>query len=145
MSTNNTAIPLNIECFMDDKDVSAQMQRLEFEQLAGPYFEKINILLATLIEQSGIKIENIAEVELIGGSSRIPYIKLMITNFFKRDPKTTMNQDEATVRGAALQCAILSPNIKIKDFTICEVPKEAIQEEETQLTINIEECLKFEV
>jgi len=45
MSANSTAIPLNIECFMDDKDVSGRISRTQFEELAEPLFKKIRNLL----------------------------------------------------------------------------------------------------
>lgn len=81
-------------------------------------FEKIRLLLRRLIEQSGVRVEDIAEVELIGGSSRIPFVKQIVTHFFNREPKTTMNQDEAVARGAGMQCAIISPSFKVKEFNI---------------------------
>ena len=68
MSSNSTKIPLNIECFMEDKDVQGHMQRSQFEELAEPLFEKIRNLLRRLIEQSGLRVDDIAEVELLGGS-----------------------------------------------------------------------------
>lgn len=102
-------------------------------------------MLTTLVEQSGVDFESISEVELIGGSSRIPFLKVMVANFFKQEPKTTMNQDEAVVRGAGMQCAILSPNCKVKEFSVCETPREAFHEEEAQLFINLDDCIKIEV
>lgn len=145
MSANKRSIPLNIECFMDDKDVYGEIQRSEFEELAQPLFEKINNLLTALINQSGIQLENINEVELIGGSSRIPYIKFLVGKFFNIEPKTTMNQDEAIVRGAALQCALLSPHIKMKEYQIFEPTRPPAQKEEINPGINIDECIKLEV
>lgn len=65
-----------------------------------------------------MKVQDISEVELIGGSSRIPYIRNIIAHIFNREPMTTMNLDEAVARGAAMQCAILSPSFKTKEFTI---------------------------
>lgn len=121
MSSNSTKLPLNIECFMEDKDVSGFMQRSQFEELAEPLFEKIRSLLRRLIEQSGLKIEDISEVELIGGSARIPMIKQIVAHFFNNEPKTTMNMDEAVARGAGMQCAIISPSFKVKEFHIRDV------------------------
>uniref|UniRef100_A0A915D4G0 Uncharacterized protein n=1 Tax=Ditylenchus dipsaci TaxID=166011 RepID=A0A915D4G0_9BILA len=118
MSANQTAIPLNIECFMDDKDVAGSIQRQQFEELAEPLFQKIREMLQRLMESTGLKKEEISEVELIGGSSRIPLVRQIITNFFNREPKTTMNLDEAVARGAGMQCAIISPSFKVKEFHI---------------------------
>jgi len=60
-------------------------------------------------------------VEIVGGSSRIPAIKQLIEIVFGKVPSTTLNQDEAVARGCALQCAILSPSYKVRDFSITDV------------------------
>ncbi|PAV57800.1 hypothetical protein WR25_05107 isoform D [Diploscapter pachys] len=116
MSANATNIPLNIECFMNDKDVTSGMCRADFEQLATPVFEKIHSLLLKLLEETGVNAQEVDEIEIVGGSSRIPMIRKIINNIFNKDPKTTMNQDEAVSRGAAMQCAILSPSFRVREF-----------------------------
>ncbi|KAK6741049.1 hypothetical protein RB195_009106 [Necator americanus] len=118
MSANQTPIPLNIECFVNDKDVTGKIQRSEFEEIAAPLFEKIRQLLLHLLEETGVKKEDVDAVEMVGGSSRIPIIRRIINEVFGKDPKTTMNQDEAVARGAAMQCAILSPAFRVREFSI---------------------------
>ncbi|CAD6190329.1 unnamed protein product [Caenorhabditis auriculariae] len=118
MSANQTPIPLNIECFMDDKDVSAKMQRAEFEDIATPLFAVIRRVLEELFIEGPIKPEEVDEVEIVGGSSRIPMIRKIIHDLFAKEAKTTMNQDEAVARGAAMQCAILSPTYRVREFSI---------------------------
>uniref|UniRef100_A0A8R1DJV2 Uncharacterized protein n=1 Tax=Caenorhabditis japonica TaxID=281687 RepID=A0A8R1DJV2_CAEJA len=119
MSANQTPIPLNIECFMDDKDVTGKMQRHEFEELAAPIFARIRQCLINLFADGvAIKPEDVDEIEIVGGSSRIPMIRQIVKELFGKDPKTTMNQDEAVARGAAMQCAILSPTFRVREFAI---------------------------
>uniref|UniRef100_A0A8L8KS98 Heat shock 70 kDa protein 14 n=1 Tax=Heligmosomoides polygyrus TaxID=6339 RepID=A0A8L8KS98_HELPZ len=118
MSANQTPIPLNIECFLHDKDVTGKMQRAEFEELAAPVFEKIRQMLLRLLEETGVNKEDVDEIEMVGGSSRIPMIRRIIQDVFNKDPKTTMNLDEAVARGAAMQCAILSPAFRVREFSI---------------------------
>ncbi|VDM97056.1 unnamed protein product [Thelazia callipaeda] len=108
MSTNSTAIPLNIECFMNDMDVTGKMQRSQFEELAEPLLDRVRILLTNLLKECGKKAEEIESVELIGGTSRIPAIKRITAEVFGKEPKTTMNQDEAAARGET-----------VKKFLIC--------------------------
>ena len=90
---------------MEDKDVQGHMQRSQFEELAEPLFEKIRNLLRRLIEQSGLRVEDIAEVELLGGSARIPLVKQIIANFFNREPKTTITWTRGWL--VALECNAL--------------------------------------
>ncbi|KAF1761893.1 hypothetical protein GCK72_010152 [Caenorhabditis remanei] len=119
MSANQTPIPLNIECFMEDKDVTGKMQRQEFESLAAPIFNRIKKVLVDLFtDDVAIKPEDVEEIEIVGGSSRIPMIRQIVKELFGKEPKTTMNQDEAVARGAAMQCAILSPTFRVREFAI---------------------------
>ncbi|CEF67335.1 Heat shock protein 4 [Strongyloides ratti] len=120
MSTNSIALPLNIECFMNDVDVTGKMCREEFENVAAPLFERVRSLLQRLLQETGYTPDKINEVEIIGGSSRIPSFKKIIKDVFGMEPKTTMNQDDSISRGAALQCAILSPAVRVRDFALYE-------------------------
>ncbi|KAE9416466.1 hypothetical protein Angca_009880, partial [Angiostrongylus cantonensis] len=117
MSANQTSIPLNIKCFPYDKDVSGKIQRSEFEELAAPLFGKIKNVLLRLLDENGVKNENVDEVEMIGGSRRIPFISRIVQEVFNKDAKTTMNLNEAVARGAAMQCAILSPAFREREFS----------------------------
>ena len=57
----------------------------------------------------------------MGGSTRIPAIKAMIEKVFGKTPSTTLNADEAVSRGCALQCAILSPVFKVREFSVTDI------------------------
>ena len=66
-----------------------------------------------------LTLEDIHSVEIVGGSSRIPAVKSLIEQIFGKSANTTLNQDEAVARGAALQCAIMSPAVRVLNFE-CE-------------------------
>merc|ERR1711874_214570 len=121
MSANTNKIPLNIECFMDDKDVKGSMDRATFEELVAPFMDNIEKALKDCLETSKLKVEDIYSVEIIGGSSRIPKIKSMIEKVYSKSPSTTLNADEAVSRGCALQCAILSPTFKVREFSVVDI------------------------
>ncbi|CAG7718634.1 unnamed protein product [Allacma fusca] len=121
MSANSTKLPINIECFVNEKDVSSSMQRNDFEALCGPLFARAETTMKKCLDDSGLSPESIVAVEIVGGSTRIPAIKLLIEKIFGKTPSTTLNQDEAVARGCALQCAMLSPNFKVKDINITDV------------------------
>lgn len=69
----------------------------------------------------GLNLNEIYAVEIVGGSSRIPAIKQLIEKVFQKQPSTTLNQDEAVARGCALQCAMLSPAVRVRDFSVTDV------------------------
>ncbi|XP_061484442.1 heat shock protein 105 kDa [Rhineura floridana] len=120
MSSNGTDIPLNIECFMNDTDVSGKMNRSQFEELCADLLQKIEIPLRSLMDQIELKVDDVHAVEIVGGATRIPAVKEKIGKFFGRDVSTTLNADEAVARGCALQCAILSPAFKVREFSITD-------------------------
>uniref|UniRef100_A0A673GS51 Heat shock protein 4a n=1 Tax=Sinocyclocheilus rhinocerous TaxID=307959 RepID=A0A673GS51_9TELE len=121
MSANSSDLPLNIECFMNDIDVSGTLNRAKFEEFCAELLAKVEAPLRSIMEQTRLKKDDIYAVEIMGGASRIPAIKERISKFFGKELSTTLNADEAVARGCALQCAILSPAFKVREFSITEV------------------------
>ena len=60
-------------------------------------------------------------MEIVGGSTRLPAIKALIESVFGKVASTTLNADEAVSRGCALQCAILSPVFKVREFSVTDI------------------------
>lgn len=139
----NPQAPVNIESIMDDRDVSAMVNREEFEEWASHLFTRTEEVLAKALENAGMKIDEIDYVEMVGGTTRIPAIKATISKFFGKEISTTLNQDEAVARGAALQCAMLSPVFKVRDFRVNDIVTYPIkltweatpEEEETEIVV----------
>ncbi|CAB1453592.1 unnamed protein product [Pleuronectes platessa] len=121
MSANSSDLPLNIECFMNDIDVSGKLNRGQFEEMCAGLLAKVEGPLRSVMEQAKMKKEDIYAVEIVGGASRMPAIKERISKFFGKELNTTLNLDEAVARGCALQCAILSPAFKVREFSITDV------------------------
>ncbi|XP_068571811.1 heat shock 70 kDa protein 4a [Cebidichthys violaceus] len=121
MSANSSDLPLNIECFMNDIDVSGKLNRGHFEEMCAGLLTKVEGPLRSVMEQAKLKKEDVYAVEIVGGASRIPSIKERIGKFFGKELNTTLNADEAVARGCALQCAILSPAFKVREFSITDV------------------------
>uniref|UniRef100_A0A8C9WPV4 Heat shock protein family A (Hsp70) member 4 n=1 Tax=Scleropages formosus TaxID=113540 RepID=A0A8C9WPV4_SCLFO len=120
MSANSSDIPLNIECFMNELDVTGKLNR-SFEDMCASILARVEAPLHSLMEQTKLKKEDIYAVEIVGGASRIPAVKERISKFFGKELSTTLNADEAVARGCALQCAILSPAFKVREFSISDV------------------------
>uniref|UniRef100_A0AAY4EFT8 Uncharacterized protein n=1 Tax=Denticeps clupeoides TaxID=299321 RepID=A0AAY4EFT8_9TELE len=120
MSANSSDLPLNIECFMNDIDVSGQLNRGQFEEMCADVLSRVEAPLRRLMEQAS-RCEDVYAVEIVGGASRIPSVKQRISSFFGKELSTTLNADEAVARGCALQCAIWSPAFKVREFSITDV------------------------
>lgn len=121
MSANTNMLPLNIECFMEERDLSCRADRGKFEELIAPELQKIETVLQECLAKSEWKPEDIYSVEVVGGSTRIPVIKTTIEKIIGKVPNTTLNADEAVSRGCALQCAILSPTFKVREFSVTDI------------------------
>ncbi|KAL9971511.1 hypothetical protein ACROYT_G017682 [Oculina patagonica] len=121
MSANSQEIPLNVECLMEDRDVSGRFKRADFEEKISSLLLRLEATLKSLLEKSGLKPADIEAVEVVGGSTRIPAIKSVIKKIFEKDVSTTLNADEAVARGCALQCAMLSPTFRVREFVVNDV------------------------
>lgn len=127
MSANSTKLPLNIECFLDDIDVSSSMQRSQMEELCAPVLQRVEQTFKRLLAESKLQLDDIHSVEIVGGSSRIPSVKQLIEQVFNKPASTTLNQDEAVSRGAALQCAIMSPAVRVREFGVTDIQNYAVK------------------
>lgn len=74
-----------------------------------------------------LSLDEIHAVEIVGGSTRIPAIKAIVEKVFNKPAHTTLNQDEAVSRGAALQCAILSPAVRVHDFSVTDIQNYSVR------------------
>merc|ERR1711944_113932 len=127
MSANTNKLPLNIECFMEERDLSGRIDRSTFEELISGELQRIEQVMVDCLKASEWKPEDIYSVEIVGGSSRIPAVKAAIENVFGKTPQTTLNADEAVSRGCALQCAILSPTFRVREFSVTDLQPYAVK------------------
>ncbi|GLU22182.1 hypothetical protein SLE2022_382750 [Rubroshorea leprosula] len=116
----NPEAPLGIECLMDEKDVRGFIKREEFEQISIPILERVKRPLEKALQDAGLAVEDVHVVEVVGSASRVPAIIKILTEFFGKEPRRTMNASECVARGSALQCAILSPTFKVREFQVNE-------------------------
>lgn len=126
MSANSTKLPLNIECFMNDTDVHSSIQRTDMDEICKHLFQRIEEVMKRCLRESKLTLDEIHSVEIVGGSSRIPAVKHLIEQIFGKTSSTTLNQDEAVSRGGALQCAIMSPAVRVRDFNVTDIQPFAV-------------------
>ncbi|KAG5516488.1 hypothetical protein RHGRI_037261 [Rhododendron griersonianum] len=114
----NPEAPLTIECLMDEKDVKGFIKREDFEKLSSDLLERIRIPCRKALEDSGLTVDKIHVVELVGSGSRIPSIARVLASLFGREPSRTVNASECVARGCALQCAMLSPVFRVREYEV---------------------------
>src|SRR5207244_7763110 len=82
--------------------------RGQFEQLVQPVINRTVGPCRQAMKDAGLKPEQIDEVVLVGGSTRIPKVRQLVQELFQRVPHTDLNPDEVVALGAAVQANILS-------------------------------------
>ncbi len=104
-----TTTTVEVESLFDGVDYTAQLSRAKFEQLADSIFQKTIEPLNKVLSDAKISKSDIHEIVLVGGSTRIPRIRELLSNYFNgKQLNHSLNPDEAVAYGAAVQAAILT-------------------------------------
>jgi len=97
-------VKIDIENFFDGTDFSETLSRAKFEELNIDLFKKTLGPVQQALDDAGLKKNQIDEIVLVGGSTRIPKVQELITDFFNgKKPNKDINPDEAVAYGAAVQ------------------------------------------
>lgn len=94
------------------KHLQLKLTRSKFEQMVADLVQKAMSPTKKAMEDSGFGIEDINEVVLVGGSTRIPLIQKAVKDFFKKEPNKSVNPDEVVAIGAAIQGGVLKGEVK---------------------------------
>ena len=123
LSTSSQAF-IEIDSIAEGKDFSSTITRARFEELNMDYFKKCMEPVNKVINDSKLSKNSIDKVVLVGGSTRIPKIQSMLSEFFNnKELCKNINPDEAVSYGATVQAAILSgvKDSKIDDLLLLDV------------------------
>merc|ERR1712226_734443 len=101
-------VKLEIENFFDGADFSETLTRAKFEELNADLFKKTLGPVQVALDDAGVKKNEINEIVLVGGSTRIPKVQQLIKDYFNvKEPNRGINPDEAVAYGAAVQGDVL--------------------------------------
>lgn len=127
LSANNK-VQWAVEYIMNDKDVGGFLDRETFEAVAK---KNITARFVGVCQQaltaSNLKAEDLFAVEVVGGAVRIPILQAELSAFFGKELSKTCDGDESVARGCALQCAMLSPSVKVREFEVQDSTPYAIE------------------
>jgi molecular chaperone DnaK len=105
--SSQSSIRLDIE-LPGGKRYQREITREQFEQLIQSIIDRTVGPCKQAMKDAGLKPEQIDEVVLVGGSTRIPKVRALVKDLFQREPHTDLNPDEVVALGAAVQANILS-------------------------------------
>jgi molecular chaperone DnaK len=94
------------------KHLVKKLTRAQFEKLADPLFARCLKPCEAALKDAGLSKNDINEVILVGGSTRIPKVQEIVENFFGKKPHKGVNPDEVVAIGAAIQGGVLTGEVK---------------------------------
>ncbi len=113
-STNSTEINLPYIMPVDGvpKHMVKTLTRAKFEQLADKLIQRTIEPCKSALKNANLKVTDIDEIILVGGSTRIPAIQEAVKKFFGKEPSKGVNPDEVVALGAAIQGGVLTGEVK---------------------------------
>jgi molecular chaperone DnaK len=112
----NEEAPINLPFISADdhgpRHLSRTLTRGHFEELVRDLVERTRGPCLDALEQAGLAPNEIDEVLLVGGQTRMPMVHRIVKELFQREPNNDINPDEVVAMGAAIQGGILQGNIK---------------------------------
>ncbi|XP_044147401.1 hypoxia up-regulated protein 1 isoform X1 [Bufo gargarizans] len=132
LSANNDHMA-QIEGLMDDIDFKSKVTRQDLEELCGDLFERVSSPVQKALSSAEMKMDEIDQVIIVGGSTRIPKVQeLLLKAVGKEELGKNINADEAASMGAVYQAAALSKAFKVKPFVVRDAAVFPIQVEFTR-------------
>jgi len=103
-----------IELDYKNRKYVREIDRALFDRLITPIVDRTLGPCRDCIQDAGVSVEDINEVVLVGGSTRIPLVRAAVETLFRAKPHTDLNPDEVVALGAAVQAGILSGDVEDK-------------------------------
>ena len=103
------------------KHLQITISRSKFESLVEPILERLKQPCRKAIEDAKLPTGDIAEILLVGGSTRIPKVQEIVKDIFGKEPNKSINPDEVVAVGAAIQGAVLAGDAGVKDILLLDV------------------------
>merc|ERR1712188_271439 len=119
-SSTNAAV--EIDSLYDGQDMYSSITRARFEDLCGDLFRATMDPVEKVLRDAGGSKSQVDEVVLVGGSTRIPKVQQLISEFFNgKELNKSINPDEAVAYGAAVQAQVLSGGPMKEDILLMDV------------------------
>lgn len=111
-TSTNINIPFITADATGPKHLNKDLTRAKFEELSDDLFDRHKKPMLQALKDAGLKPEDIDEVLLVGGTTRIPKIQEIVKEVFGKEGNKSVNPDEAVALGAAIQAGVIAGDVK---------------------------------
>ena len=105
------------------KDAAIELKFTEeqFAEAVAPLIERLRTPVLRALRDSRIPVDNLAEIVLVGGATRMPIVRKAVTKMFGRFPAAQINPDEAVALGAAVQAGLKARDTELREVVLTDV------------------------
>ena len=137
--SSQTTAEVEIEAFSDGRDLKVPLSRAKFESINAAFFSSCIETVKKVLKDSGLAKEEIDEVVLVGGSTRVPKIRSLLSDYFGgKQLCSSINPDEAVAYGAAVQAGVLSGGLAAAGGALAKASTGLVLMDVVPLSLGIE-------
>ncbi|KAL1542839.1 70-kilodalton heat shock protein [Salvia divinorum] len=119
LTQTNISLPFVTATADGPKHIDTTLTRAKFEDLCSDLLDRLRTPVQTALSDANLLIKEIDEVILVGGSTRIPAVQVLVKKMTGKDPNVTVNPDEVVALGAAVQAGVLAGDVS--DIVLLDV------------------------